>query len=488
MVVQAKEPSALHLPGPIGLATAEELRDPGWAWAAYEPDARRPWNLALAAHLYRRAAFGADWTQLQQALADGPQRTVDRLLEPQADVEAFNRTYDGHESVAAGSLDGLRAWWLRRMVETPQPLLEKMTLFWHNHFATNGAVVGNPRLMQEHVRLLRRHALGSFASLLQEISRDPAMLIWLGADANRKVIPNERFVRPLLETFTLGPGEFSDQDVREAARAFTGWFVLRGQLRYLAQEHDDAVKRILGREGEFSADEVIRIVLEQPATARMPARKLYRWLISETEEPDAALLAPLAESFAGDYSVSRLVERVLRSNAFFSQLAYRRRIKGPVEFAVGIVKAMEGVVSTTHLAQDVADLGQDLCRPPTAKGWPGGRYWINNATVARRSNLSSALLRDEKKSQTRDGASEDPAPYGGKLDPWAVARRHGYETPESAARFLLELFLQGDLQADVREAMLQDVRSSARDHDGEPGGVLRRFAQALVSLPEFHLA
>ena len=166
--------------------------DPGWAWAAYEPSAQRPWNLVHAGRLYRRAAFGAAWDELQQALSDGPQRTIDRLLSPQADVAAFNREHDEYEISAAGSVHELRAWWLRRMIQTPHPLLEKMTLFWHSHFATNAANVNDVRLMQRHIRLLRSQALGSFRTLLQEISRDPAMLLWLRADAKPQGAPNKK--------------------------------------------------------------------------------------------------------------------------------------------------------------------------------------------------------------------------------------------------------------------------------------------------------
>ena len=456
----------IERPRPV---TAEEPADPGWAWAAYEPDAQRPWNLARAAHLYRRAAFGAGWEQLQQAFSEGAQRTVDRLLRPQADLEAFNRRYEESENAAAGSIDGLRAWWLRRMMETPHPLLEKMTLFWHGYFAVNVGEVNPPRLMHEHIQLLRSHALGSFNSLLQAISRDPALLLGLGADASRKASPNDSFVRPLMETFTLGPGHFSDQDVREAARAFTGRVVLRGQLRQLPQEHDETPKHILGQAGKFAADDVVRIVLEQPATAHTVVRKLYRWLISETEEPGAALIAPLAESFAKDYNVSKLVESMLRSNLFFSERSYRQKVKGPVEFAIGIVKALEGMVSATQLAQDVAGLGQDLCRPPTVKGWTGGRYWISTATLVGRQNLAAALLQTGK-------------PYDSKLDPWAVAQRHGHTTPESAARFLVGLFLQDDLEPKVREAL----QSPAADGDG-PQTALRRLAYTVVTLPEYQL-
>jgi uncharacterized protein (DUF1800 family) len=366
----------------------------------------------------------------------------------------------------------LRAWWLRRMIETPHPLQEKMTLFWHGHFSTNGGALKQPRLMREHVQLLRHHALGSFAPLLQALARDPALLQWLGADANRKAAPNENFVGPLLETFTLGSGQFSDDDVHEAARAFTGWFVLRDRLRYIPREHDEGTKQILGQTGEFTGEDVIRIVLEQPATPRTLVRELYRWLICETQEPSDDLIAPLAESFAADYDISTVLEMILRSNLFFSSHAYRQRIKNPVEFAVGIVHALEGMVSTTALAEDVAGLGQDLCHPPTVQGWPGGRHWIDSVTLTRRHNLASALL-------------QGGDPYGNKLDPWAVAQRHGCADAASAAQFLLELFLQDDLDPDVHEILLRNVQEDAST---DKAAALDRLAQAAVTLPEYHLA
>ncbi|MFH1881180.1 MAG: DUF1800 family protein [Planctomycetota bacterium] len=226
MAVQIDKRASHNQSKRVHPAVAEKLTEPRWAWAAYQPDAQRPWNLTQAGHLFRRAAFGAGWDQLQQALSDGPQRAVDKLLRPQADLAAFNRAYDGYEASAARSLDGLRAWWLRRIIQTPRPLLEKMTLFWHSHFATSIVKVKNPGLMLRHVQLLRSQALNSFRDMLQGISRDPAVLICLGADANRKALPNENFVRPLMEFFTLSPGHYTEKDVREAARAFTGWFAL----------------------------------------------------------------------------------------------------------------------------------------------------------------------------------------------------------------------------------------------------------------------
>jgi hypothetical protein len=475
MGAEIEKPQSQYPSGQAQAAIAEKLTEPGWAWTAYKPDAHRPWNLAQAGHLYRRAAFGATWEQLRQALRDGPQRTVDKLLQPHGDITAFNHTYDEYETSAGGSTDGLRAWWLRRMIQTPHPLLEKMTLFWHSHFATNGAEVNNARLMRQHVQLLRRGALNSFQSLLQGISRDPAVLIWLGADANRKAAPNENFARQLMETFTLGPGHYMEKDVREAGRAFTGWFVLQGRLRYIAREHDGNVKKILGQEGVFSGDDVVRIVLEQPAVSRMLVRKLYRWLISEAEEPDPKLIGSLAESFGRDYNVLRLVERMLRSNLFFSPVAYRRRIKCPVEFALGIVNGLEGTVSTTQLGQDLAALGQNLYHPPTVKGWAGGRHWMNSATVVGRCNLALSLL----------GGSEL---YADKLNPWAIAKKHGFTTAKSATRFLLELFLQGDLDSGVYDDALKTTQAGVDADSNDAETRVRRFAHTVVTLAEFHLA
>jgi uncharacterized protein (DUF1800 family) len=329
--------------------------------------------------------------------------------------------------------------------------------------------------MQRHIQLLRSQALNSFRALLKAISRDPAVLIWLGAEANRKALPNENFARLLMETLTLGSGHYTEKDVREAARAFTGWFVLRGRLRYIPREHDGNVKQVLGQKGNFTGDDVVRIVLEQPATPQRLVRKLYHWLICETEEPDPMLIAPLAKSFAKDYDILKLVEKMLRSNLFFSQAAYRRRIKCPVEFALGIVNGLEAVVSTTQLAQDLADLGQNLYHPPTAKGWTGGRHWINSATLVRRHNLAQALLRGS-------------GPYGDKLNPWAVAKKHGHSTPKSATRFLLDLFLQGDLEPDVCDALLKTAQTPANAGGIDPAAAVRRFAHEVVTLPEFHLA
>jgi hypothetical protein len=198
-------------------------------------------------------------------------------------------------------------------------------------------------------------------------------------------------------------------------------------------------------------------------------------LICETEEPNSTKIIPLAESFAKDYDIMKLTETMLRSNLFFSQVAYRRRIKSPVEFAMGIIKALEGVVSTTQLADDMADLGQNLYNPPTANGWAGGRNWIDSATLAGRSNLALALLQGSES-------------YGDKLNPLAIANKHGYSTLKFAGQFLLDLFLQNDLASDVHESILKTAQAASGNNRDDEDATLRRFAHTVVTLPEFQLA
>jgi len=445
---------------------------PKRAWARYEPSPQCPWTLPRAAHLWRRAGFGATWDQLQQSLKAGPQRTVDQLLNPQADVADFNRTCDRYEQAAASSAsaEGLRAWWLRRMIETPHPLLEKLTLFWHDFFAVSAARAGSASLVLGHIRLLRAGALGRFSPLLAGAARDPAVLLSLGAEANRKARPNDRFARQLLDRYTVGAGNYSPRDVREAARALTGWFVLRMRLRYFRREHDDGPKTLLGKTGKLSDEDVVRIAGGHPDTARNVVRRLYRWFISETDEPDDVLIAPLAASFAKDFDVARLVGTMLRSAFFFSARAMGQRVKRPVEFAVGIIRAFEATSPTTRLAADLAAMGENLYYPPTPGGWQGGRYWINRATLIARSNLAAAML-------------SPSGPYEGKLDPAAVARRHGHADAKSARAFLVRLLLHPD-PADGTLARLLKHAPRA----GSLSDRLREFAQVIVTQPEFQLA
>lgn len=454
-----------------------ENLDPAWAWAAYKPDAQRPWDLRLAGHLYRRAGFGATWPQLQQALRDGPSQTVGKLLRPAEDVAALNRLYDEFETSMdpeSESTEPLRAWWLRRIMETPHPLLEKMTLFWHNHLAIPRDRPAHGLSVAKHVQLIRAHALGQYDQLLDAAVHDSAMLVALGGAINRKAQPSLDFARAFLDELTVGPGHYAESDVRDVARAFTGLMVVRHRFRFVEREHDEGPKKILGQQGPWNGHDAVKIALAQRSTARRVVAKLYRWLISETEPPSDKLLAPLVDAFATDYNIARLVGTMLRSNLFFSEAAYRQRIKSPVEFAVGIVRGMETLINPEPLGHELAEMGQDLCHPPTLKGWIGGTTWLTDATWIRRYNLAWVML---------SGAE----PYGGKLDPWAVARKRGFSTLESVGQFLADLYVQGDLSSASREQLKQAIARAEAAQDN-PSKAVRPLAHVVATLPEFQLA
>ena len=464
MIAEAAESPGAN-PAPAGGGARS---DPAWAWARYAPDSARPWNLQRAAHLCRRAGFGADWGGLQTVLAEGPQASVTRFLHGGAEAAKFNGLYDGYEQAAAGTPASFSAWWLRRMIETPQPLLERMTLFWHGYFGLSAARVGNPELVCQHLRQLRAQALGRFDLLLGAAMRHPAVLLGLNARNSRKARPETDSARVLLEAFALGAGHFSEADVQAVARALTGWHVSQWEIGFNPDEHDAGPKTLFGETGNWGREDVVRLLLKQPATARHVVEAVYCWFISESRPLEESVVAPLAETFARDYDVARLVETVLRSNLFFSVLG--EKIKSPVDFAVGIVRAFGAGAPTLRLAQDLSALGQDLLEPPTLKGWVGGRDWINRFTLLGRARLAGELF-------SSSGA------YAGKLDPEGVAAKHGCASPDETSAFLFDLLVQESVSAPQRTALLSGLPAA-----GSTAEPVRRLAAFIATLPEFHLA
>lgn len=374
-----------------GRRDAGGAADPDAAWASYVPDARWPWTAALAGHLLRRAAFGSSAAQLHAALDTGPQAAVADLLRPAADITEFNREHDAFETsgTSALPLDELSGWWLRRMMKTPHPLLETMTLFWHGFF---GIGADSPGLALAYVRTLRTHALGRFDGLLTAVLRDPASQLAAGGAQNYKARPNDAFARRVLSCFAVGDGAFSPRDVAETARALTGEFVRGGVPRSVPREHDGGDKTIFGCTGPWTAADLPGLALRHPATARRVVRALYRQFVSEADDPGDGMIDPLVRDFGRDFDIGRLVGTILRSNAFYAPAAIRRRVKSPVDLVVGLSRALEAVAPTLPLGRDLADLGQDLYRPPALKGWAGGRVWIDPATMIGRANLAAAVL------------------------------------------------------------------------------------------------
>src|SRR5262245_5282546 len=418
------------------------------AWEPYKPDDKNPWTLQKVGHLYRRAAFGATAAELKAGLELGPEKLVAQLLTggPPADPDTDKRSQFMAESVRkANDSTQLAAWWAYRILHTGHPLREKLALFWHNHFATSFAKVLNAGHMLGQYDRIYQHALGSFRPMLEDISeKDPAMLIWLDTVESQKGKPNENYARELMELFSLGIGNYTEKDIREAAKAFTGYEVEGRSARFNTSKHDDGQKTVLGQTGRFKGKDIVRICLEQKACPRFIVRKLYRYLISETADPTPELIEPLAERFGKDFDIAGLVGTILRSNLFFSPEAYRSRIKAPVDYTIGIVRSLEGRVAPTVIAGAMEQLGQHLFHPPSVKGWDGGPVWLNGQTLLFRQNFGLTVC------QTRGRGEEDAdsAPL-----PALLARKHVKMNGQELIDFFVKLFLQGDVPEDTRRRL-----------------------------------
>ncbi len=291
----------------------------------------------------------------------------------------------------------LRAWWMEEMLVTPSPLTEHMTLFWHNHFVSSLQKVKSAPLMLAQNELLRRDALGNFGDLLHATAKDPAMMLYLDTEQDRKAQPNENFAREVMELFTLGIGHYTEQDVREAARAYTGWSVDRETGAFIDRplQHDNGVKTVLGQSGNFDGDEVLDILLEQPATATWITEKLWRDLISD--RPDTDAVARYAAVFRQHYEIRPLLRALLLSDAFWARSNRATLIKSPVELIAGSARQL-GIhrLDPRLLAVASRSLGQDLFAPPNVKGWPGGLAWINSTTLLARKQFLDRLTRGEE--------------------------------------------------------------------------------------------
>jgi uncharacterized protein (DUF1800 family) len=407
----------------------------GDPWAPYVPDETLPWDLRRVVHLHRRAGFAATWDELRRDLNDGPEASIDRLLEGKsrscgipAEFIAFaDRLAD--RAVAAPASNRLKGWWVYRMLFGPDPLTERLSLMWHDHFATSNLKVNDLGLMRRQNETLRSLGRAPFGTLLRAMLRDPALLIWLDAPDNTKGHPNENLARELMELFTLGVGPYSEDDVKQAARALTGWRLAGDEVRLIPSRHDTGTKTILGRTAAFDTDGLARLLLDHPATSRRLAWRLCHEFFGEGAVDDRAIGA-LAEGLrAHDLDIGWGVATVLRSRLFFDAANLGRRIASPIEFAVGAVRALEmfdPAPSTPVLADWCGHMGQDLFYPPNVGGWAGGRSWITTRSAIGRANFAAALV---------DGAE---VALGTTFDPITLAARHGQgRNPSFFARLLL---------------------------------------------------
>ena len=379
-----------------------------------------PIGYDAARHLLNRTGFGATDAEVREFAGLERAAAVERLLagarresfvKPPAFVDAPFEPYYRLRSLSVEERMAaqrklveqgfeLRAWWLREMLVTPSPLTERMTLFWHNHFATSQQKVRLAGLMYRQNALLRREALGNFAMLLHEVAKDPAMLVYLDNAGSRKQAPNENFAREVMELFTLGEGRYGERDVKEAARAFTGWSLDRetGEFTYRRAWHDFGEKTVLGRTGNLDGDDVLDALLARPEAGQFIAAKLWREFVSPT--PDAAEVARWGKVFRdARYEVKPLLRAILLSDAFWSAGARGALTKSPVDLVVGTLHTFS--IAPFDLRPAVfacAALGQNPFAPPNVKGWPGGDAWINSTTLLGRKQFVERVFRGSEPS------------------------------------------------------------------------------------------
>jgi uncharacterized protein (DUF1800 family) len=445
--------------------------DPDWAWRPYEPSEQQPWNRRTVAHLFRRAAFGAGSREVDEAVKREPSEVVAQLMTGPSEADDSESESFAQAVLASGEPKRLSAWWVYRLFQTQFPLRENLTLFWHGHFATSADKVTDARAMYDQNQLLRRYALGDFAAMVHGIARDPAMLIYLDSVTNRKAHPNENFARELMELFCLGEGNYSERDVQELARCFTGWEIRRSRFRFNRYQHDAGSKTILGTSGPFPEQTAIDLVLQQPAASRFVARKLVRYLVFDEPDPTPDLIEPLAQQLRQqDWDIGALVKRILASNLFFSEHAIGHKVRSPVDLTIGFLRSLDGTTNAQVLSEELGHLGQGLFFPPNVKGWDGGRAWINASTLLGRVNVVGRLLRDNT---TRFG--------GGDLQ--SYFQRRELRTAEEIIAELCETMLAVPIPETARQRLVELAQKAS----GGPNQRITKAIHAMAALPEFQL-
>lgn len=465
------------------------------------------WDRTTAAHLLNRAGFGGTPDEVNRLVAMGSRDAVDSLLnaddedtlfplpdllDPPARQRFKQREKDAsteEEKMAvrkelnqanALSMIDLRIWWLNRMRYTSAPLLEKATLFWHGHFATSNQKVNDPFLMWYQNDTLRRHALGKFPDLLKAMSRDPAMIRWLDLGLSRKDHPNENFAREVMELFSLGEGNYTERDIQESSRAFTGRRVSAetGAFLFREREFDSAQKTFFGKTGPFTGDDIIDIIVAQPQCARFIGRKLWSFFVAP-DPPEETVSALAGLLLSNGYDIGATLRRIFTSAAFHSSRVVHHQIKGPVQWMIQSTRMLEIPLPEQRVLENsLSMLGQVLFAPPNVKGWDGGRAWISASSLLYRYNLAAYLLSGKARILGGgDGRSaliplERIAPPGCRAD------------PDRLLDHLAFRIFNYPLPPKEREACLSFLRKQTAPYSDN---VVRDLMQIMMSTPEYQL-
>jgi uncharacterized protein (DUF1800 family) len=366
------------------------------------------------------------------------------------------------------------------MLHSRAPLREKLTLFWHGHFATSYLKVETSFLMHRQLDTLRRHALGSFRDLVLAVAQDPAMLVYLDGESNTKGHPNENFARELMELFTCGIGHYSEKDVQEAARAFSGWHREGTEYVFRAEEHDTGWKQFMGQGGRFDGTDIIDLLMQHPATSRRIAERLLRFFA--TPEPEPEVVVEAAELLDHtQLNIKWFLRALFSSQYFYSDKCYRRRITSPAEYVVGTARTLGARISGVELKDQVTVMGQDLLAPPNVKGWNGEQAWINSNWWPHRLEYADYAANVSSDDPWNPNVAIEQLVPTEITDPQAVVDR------------LVEVLLQGELSQGSKNALVELLTNgddgpdleSFRADEGVRQQRTRAVLATILALPEY---
>ena len=468
----------------------------------YAPSAEQPWNEHRAAHLLRRTLIGPKPSEIAEAVQSTPEAVVDRLLDmpllpptsPGAwvDNDPFVRPTSEQRATERAQVDQTRAWWMELIVNQEFSIQERMVLFWHDHFATQAKDVRRPQLIYLQNFLFRKHAVGNFKTLVEDVTRDPAMIYYLDNNTNKVGKPNENYARELMELFTLGVGNYTEQDVGEAARGLTGWIVETKKPVFRESRHDKAQKTFLGQTGNFNEQNIIDIIFQQPAAAQFIVSKLYKEFVYEY--PDETIITELAQLLRdNNYELKPVLKALLTSAHFYDPAIIGAKIKTPVELVAGTVRSLgfkAGAgksISAEYLVRIADVLGQKLLDPPNVAGWPGYRVWISTSTLPERHKMTDEIVDAKPRSFGRISYTTiNPDTVG-----FVKAFPDVYD-PQKLVRALGECLTPFPVNSEREELFMATLLEGADAYDWDPDDIaaprrIKNILKLIFELPDYQL-
>ena len=470
-------------------------------------------NQIKIGHLFQRAGFGATPAQMREFGEKSPEKVLKFLLKDAEKINKLDVIDEETETVMKKKvlrnmlemkglpaqeikdqikiqrekLTDLNFVWVKNMVLGESMLREKMTLFWHGHFACR---IRQPLLTQFQNNVIRENALGKFGDLLLAVSKDPGMLQFLNNQQNRKNSPNENFAREVMELFTLGRGNYSEKDVKEAARAFTGWGAnLKGEFVFRTNQHDDGEKTFQGKTGNFKGEDILKIILENPKTSTFICSKIYRYFVNENA--DNQIVEKMAKRFhSTDYDIADLMEYTFKSDWFYLPENIGTRIKSPVELLVGLQRNFGINFQQKQAVLFIQKaLGQILFYPPNVAGWSGGKSWIDSSTLMTRMKLPEIIFKDSEITfKPKDDGDVNTENLNKKIKQMQAnidwtAFQSSFPTENPT-----ELLDKLDAYLSSRPLSNQQKNLILSKSEGKTGmGLLQNMAQSIASLPEYQL-